>query len=86
MSSNVKKVIENVIKEVADAQNIELPPLKGAMELVDDLGFTSLVVAAIIANLEEELDVDPFEDEDVMITDIRTVEDLVEVYNNCVAG
>lgn len=86
MSANVKEVIESVIKEVAETHDIKLPALKGKHEVVDDLGFTSLMVAAIIANLEEELDIDPFEDEDVMITDIRTIDDLVEVYQNCLNG
>ncbi len=86
MSSNVKAVIESVIKEVAESHDIELKAVKGNLELVDDLGFTSLMVAAIIANLEEELDIDPFEDEDVMITDIVTVDDLVKVYQQSLNG
>lgn len=86
MSTNVKTVIENVLKEVAETHDIQLSNVKGNLELVDDLGFTSLMVAAIIANLEEELDVDPFEDEDVMITDIVTVDDLIKVYQASVSA
>lgn len=82
-SVDVKVVVESVIKEVAEAQNIQLPVLKGKHELVDDLGFTSLYVAALVANLEEELGIDPFEDEDVMITDIRTIDDICQVYRDC---
>lgn len=84
-SSEIKKSIESVIKEIAAAQKITLPMLKDKLEIVDDLGFTSLYVAALIANLEEELGVDPFEDEDVMITDIRTIKDLCQVYTDCLA-
>lgn len=80
MSTDIKAVVEGVIKEVAQMNDVNLTALKGNLELVDELGFTSLMVAAIIANLEEELDIDPFEDEDVMITDIVTVDDLVKVY------
>lgn len=78
--SEVKKTIERVLKEVSELQKINLPALKDSLEIVDDLGFTSLSVAALIANLEEVFGFDPFEDEDVMITDVRTIEDLCKVY------
>jgi acyl carrier protein len=82
-SKEVRASIEKVIKEVAQTQKIKLPVLKDKHELVDDLGFTSLYVAALIANLEEELGIDPFEDENVMITDIRTIKDICQVYEQC---
>lgn len=82
-SSDVKTNIERVIKEIAALQEINLPVLKDHLEIVDDLGFTSLSVAALIANLEEVFGVDPFEDENVMITDTRTIKDLCKVYTTC---
>lgn len=84
MSDAIKQTIIEVINEVAQAQGIELPTLKDNHELVDDLGFGSLHVAALIANLEEELGVDPFEDADVMITDLRTIKDLYQIYCACI--
>ena len=83
INHEVKATIERLIKEVAESQKINLPILKDSLEIVDDLGFTSLSVAALIANLEEILGVDPFQDEDVMITDVRTIADLNKVYANC---
>ena len=83
ISSDVKINIERVIKEVAELQKINLPVLKDHLEIVDDIGFTSLSVAALIANLEEVFGVDPFEDENVMITDIRTIKDICKVYTTC---
>ncbi len=85
MSADVKAVVISVIKKVAEERNLTLPELKDGTEIVDELGFTSLMVAGLVANLEEELGVDPFQDEDVMITDVRTVKDLCEVYVKCVA-
>lgn len=82
-NTELKIIIEKVIKEVAQAQKIELPPLRDSLEVVDDLGFTSLSVASLIANMEEILGVDPFQDENVMITDIRTIKDICEVYAAC---
>lgn len=85
MSDSIKQAVLSVIKEVAATHDIELPKLKDSHELVDDLGFSSLQVAALIANLEEELGVDPFEDADVSITDLRTIGDLNQVYVECLA-
>jgi len=82
-ASKIQQDIEKVVTEIAAQNEIKLPVLKDSLEIVDDLGFTSLSVAALIANLEELFGVDPFQDEDVMITDIRTLKDLCEVYSNC---
>lgn len=83
MSVEVKAVIEKVIRTIAEQRNLSLPELKDGTEIVDELGFSSLTVAALIANLEEELGVDPFQDEDVMITNIRTIKELCDVYASC---
>lgn len=83
MSSEIRARILHVIQEIAAQQNISLPEVKNEHAIVDELGFTSLSVAALIANLEEVLGCDPFADEDVMITDIRTVDDLCRVYTAC---
>ena len=85
MSNDTRTIIIQVITEVARQNKLQLPPLRDDMEIVDELGFTSLAVASVIANLEEILIVDPFQDEGVMITDIRTIRDLCTVYDNCLA-
>jgi acyl carrier protein len=84
-TAEVKRQVERVIREIAEHNNMELPELKDQSELVDDLGFASLNVAALIANLEDALGVDPFQAEDVMITDIRTIGDLCAAYRDCLA-
>ena len=85
MTSAVKSLIENLILRIAEERGLRLPALQDDSELVDELGFSSLMVATLIANLDEELGVDPFQDENVMITDIRTLRDLGDVYANCLA-
>jgi len=80
MSNEIKASVERVIRRVAEERGLELPALRDDTEIVDELGFSSLVVAALIASLEEELGFDPFQDEDVMITDVRTFGDLCRVY------
>lgn len=81
--NDVKESIEKVIKDIAEQQKIKLPELKDDLEIVDDLGFSSLSVASLIANLEEVLGIDPFEDENIMITDMRTIGDFCKVYATC---
>ncbi|SAL32910.1 putative acyl carrier protein IacP [Caballeronia udeis] len=83
MSDDIKQTIEKVIRNIAAQRDLNLPELTDESEIVDDLGFTSLTVAALIAGLEEELGIDPFLREDVMITDIRTFGDLCRVYTSC---
>lgn len=83
MKTDIDNVIEQLIQEIAQERGLQLPALKDATEIVDELGFSSLAVAALIANLEERLGVDPFQDEDVMITDIRTIKDLSDAYARC---
>lgn len=80
MNDAVRDTIVSVIRSVAAQRNLSLPPLTDASELVDELGFKSLMVAALLASLEEAFDVDPFLHEDVMIADIRTLGDLCTVY------
>lgn len=85
MSDAVKDTIVRTIRSIAAQRNLNLPPLTDTSEIVDELGFTSLTVAALIASLEEAFGVDPFQHEDVMITDIRTLADLCGVYARFVA-
>jgi len=83
MHADVSKLIEQVIRRIADERHLVLPEITDGTEIVDELGFSSLMVATLIAHLEEEFGVDPFQDENVMITDIRTVGDLCGVYAGC---
>jgi acyl carrier protein len=83
MDAEVKNLIVKVIRRIADERGLQLPQINDSTELVDELGFSSLMVATLIANLEEEFGVDPFQDENVMVTDIRTIKDLGDAYANC---
>lgn len=86
MSADIKHRIETVVRRVAEARNLQLPELTEGTEIVDELGFSSLQVASLIANLEEEFGVDPFQHEDVMIADVRTLQDLRDIYSAALAS
>jgi acyl carrier protein len=80
MNNDVMNLIQKVIRRIAAERNLQLPPLADSTEIVDELGFSSLMVATLLAHLEEEFGFDPFQDENVMITDIRTLKDLGDTY------
>ncbi|CAM4024957.1 acyl carrier protein [Bordetella tumulicola] len=83
MDINTREQVERVVRMVAQEHGLEVTLISDDTAIVDELGFTSMMVATLIANLEEELGVDPFADEDVMITDVRTFGDLHSVYGRC---
>lgn len=51
-----------------------------------ELGLNSLMLARLIIQLESEFGIDPFAAEDVVITDIRSVDDLAAIYQLALAG
>ncbi|MBT2372357.1 hypothetical protein [Pseudomonas fluorescens] len=52
----------------------------GDMLLVDQLAFTSMQLAVVLAQLELELGFNPFDRNGLNVTDIRTVNDLCLVF------
>lgn len=83
--SQVKSVVHEVLRSVAEEESLEVGELGGDEKLVEDLGFRSLTMARILAILEGRLGVDPFS-KTVSVTSIRTVEDLCGAYQQCLAG
>jgi acyl carrier protein len=83
---DVQGAIEKAIRDVADEWELDLPPLRRDSELVDELGFSSMTVVSLTMNLEEELGIDPFADRTVMLTDMRTIGDLCDVYGRALAA
>lgn len=78
----VKKVIENAINQIQEQRSYKISELNEELKLIDDLGFSSLDIAQLIAYLEMELNVDPFS-EGAMISSINTVGNLCKVYQEC---
>ena len=59
MLSSVRATILDQIKLVAEQQSKRLMPLNDSLPLLDS-GLDSLCIAIIVANLEDELGLDPF--------------------------
>jgi acyl carrier protein len=51
-----------------------------------DAGVNSLMLARLLVQLEAELSVDPFGQEDAAISDVRSVNDLITAYQQALAG
>ena len=82
----IEKSVHACILQVAKDQDIQIGELAPSKRVVDDLGFSSLDVATLTALLEASFKVDPFGTGVATITEIRTVQDVCDLYNRCVNG
>lgn len=80
----VKDKIKEIIQRVADEQDIQINEIHDHDAIVDDLGFSSLDVATLAANFEEDFGVDPFSMGIASITEVRTVEEVSKVYEKAI--
>jgi len=77
---SVRLRIFSAMKQVAEEQNVTLPPLEDNLSL-HETGFDSLAFAILVARLEDDLGVDPF----TMAEDATfplTIGDFVRAYEN----
>jgi acyl carrier protein len=80
-----KESIENAIKQILDQKSYKVPEIKEELRIIEDLGFSSLDIAQLIAYLEMELEADPFS-EGALISSINTVGSLCNAYQICLDG
>ena len=73
--------VHEVLNDLLDEEKSETAELHSDDRLVEDLGFSSLAMARIIAILEDQFGADPFS-KSVAITSIRTVGDLAAAYRD----
>ncbi|MBC8944201.1 hypothetical protein [Xenorhabdus indica] len=74
------KFIFNQAKIRDDYNNILIDE---SSNLIDDLAFTSLMIARLIMELNERLKVKPFGN-DYYFSDIRNVQDIINAYINTI--
>jgi acyl carrier protein len=82
---NFEPVVFGSILEVVQEKQPAITEVKSHQALNADLGLKSLDLARIVANLEMALEADPFA-EQVAITSIRTVGDLLNAYRRYFDG
>ena len=83
IAMNIRSTILGTITQVAEQQGLALAPLEDPLPLLET-GLDSLCIAIIVAQLEDSLNVDPFEAEDDFVFPV-TVGDFVALYEHAVA-
>jgi acyl carrier protein len=79
---SIRSLVLNQIELVARQQEKALPTLTDTLPLLDS-GLDSLCMAVLVANLEEELGVDPFSSSSSSMP--RTVGEFIGMYENAAA-
>jgi hypothetical protein len=77
---SIRLAILAAMKQIADEQQITLPPLDDALSL-HETGFDSLAFAILVARLEDDLGIDPFTISENAAFPL-TVGDFVRAYEN----
>jgi acyl carrier protein len=84
LNIDVQSVVESEIRELLTEVDDEAVEMTPEDELVE-LGLSSLMLARLIIQLELALGTDPFADEVAVISDVRSVGELVNVYERALA-
>lgn len=81
---DVREMILEQIRQVAAEQGKKLAPLTDETLLLES-GLDSLCVAILVANLEDQLGIDPFSMGDDAVLPV-TIGEFIEVYQNAVVA
>ena len=76
--TTIRETVADTVRDVMTARGLDLAGFSTGARLAEGLGLKSMDLAQIVLVLEDELDCDPFQQ--ISITSIRTVDDLVRAY------
>jgi|GEM_PF-2017579 len=82
---DIEKSVHEVVSQIIEQRGSLNVEIKNEHRLVADLGFESLDLAQLVAMLEIKLGVDPFAN-DIAITSIRRVADVIDAYSKSCAN
>lgn len=83
-TTEIRAMVHKVVSDLLAETQTDVPVLTGKEEL-HSLGLGSLMLARLVIELEATIGVDPFE-QDVVISDVRSLDDLVTVYERGLAA
>ena len=78
IADRVSQTIFETISTLMAQRGLETAGLDKTAKLVDTLGLKSMDIAEVVLLLEDELEIDPFQE--IPITSVRTVGDLINAY------
>ncbi len=84
-TSTTQAAVYRTLRDIQEKGNKRPVELGDGLNLVHDLGFSSLDLAQLVAILEMELDFDPFS-EGASIEELKTVGDVCRIYSADAAG
>jgi|GEM_PF-2189021 acyl carrier protein len=70
----LREISDLLLEEADDVGTVD------GQDQLHALGLNSLLLARLLVHLEGEIGIDPFADGDRTVSDIRTVDDLVDAY------
>lgn len=82
--TEVRTTVHGLVTDLLRETGPDVPELTGTEEL-HTLGLSSLALARLILELEEAVGFDPFE-QDAVLSDVRSLNDLVTVYQRGLAA
>ena len=77
-ANGISQTVVETISAIMAERGLDTDGINESAKLVDTLGLKSMDIAQIVLILEDELETDPFQD--IPITSIRTVGDLIGAY------
>ena len=78
------RVTDQITSLLVELDDEDVPEVEASSTFAD-LGLDSLSLARLIIELEDELGVEPFRSEEASVADLRSIGDLVRVYQDAVA-
>jgi acyl carrier protein len=79
---SIRQVVYTQVKIIAEQQRKSLRPLDDDLGMLES-GLDSLCIAILVANLDDELDLNPFDSDHVAIP--VTFGDLIRIYEHAAA-
>ena len=80
---SIREIILDQIKLVAQQQSKTLEPLNDDLPLLES-GLDSLCIAVLVANLDDQLELDPFSGEEDVVFPV-TLGDFIKLYEHAAA-
>lgn len=80
---DVRSVVVREISDLLLEEGDDVATVDGQDHL-HALGLNSLLLARLLVHLEGEVGVDPFVDAERAVSDVRTVDDLVNIYETAI--